>query len=374
MSAQPQHLPQLQALPPGLINLADHEAQARARLSDAAWAYIQGGAADEITLRANRSAWDQWQLLPRVLKDLSTPATPRTLLGRPLPNPLLLAPVAYQCLAHPDGELASVCAASAQGVGYVLSAQASQPMASIAQAVVQDPDRGPLWFQLYWQGSRAHTLALADQAQAAGFEALVLTVDAPVHGARDRERRSGFALPPGISAVNLSVRMPTDLPTLKSQAPTWDDVIWLRQQLSLPLILKGVLHPADARLAIQAGADALIVSNHGGRTLDTTPPTAQWLPKIREAVGPDVPLLVDGGIRRGTDVLKALALGAQAVLIGRPVMMGLSTGGAAGVAHVIRLLLDEFNIALTLCGCASPADVSADLLWPQPGSSPPHHV
>lgn len=374
MSAQPQHLPQLQALPPGLINLADHEAQARARLSDAAWSYIQGGAADEITLRANRSAWDQWQLLPRVLKDLSTPATPRTLLGRPLPNPLLLAPVAYQRLAHPDGELASVCAASAQGVGYVLSAQASQPMASVAQAVVQDPDRGPLWFQLYWQGGREHTLALAHQAQAVGFEALVLTVDAPVHGARDRERRSGFALPPGISAVNLSVRMPTDLPTLKSQAPTWDDIIWLRQQLSLPLILKGVLHPADARLAVQAGADALIVSNHGGRTLDTTPPTAQWLPKIREAVGPDVPLLVDGGIRRGTDVLKALALGAQAVLIGRPVMMGLSTGGAAGVAHVIRLLLDEFNIALTLCGCASPADVSADLLWPQPGSSPPHHV
>lgn len=360
--------PQLQALPRGLVNLADHEALARQQLSDAAWAYIQGGAADEITLRANRQAWDTLQLRPRVLRSLCPPPHTPTLLGRPLPQPLLLAPVAYQRLAHPDGELASACAASAQGAGYVLSAQASWPLSGIARAVAADTGRGPLWFQLYWQGSREATLALAQRAIEAGFEALVLTVDAPVHGARDRERRANFVLPAGIEAVNLSHPMPTDLALLKAQAPTWDDVAWLRQQVSLPLVLKGVLHPEDARLAQQVGADGLIVSNHGGRTLDTAVSTAQSLPAIRRAVGPDLPLLVDGGIRRGTDVLKALALGAHAVLIGRPVIMGLSSGGAAGVAHVIRLLLDEFEMALALCGFACAADVNADVLYPHSGA------
>jgi len=363
-------VPAIEALPAGLVNLPDHEAFARTRLDDQAWAYFSGGAADELTLRANRSAWNKLQLLPRVLQPLKGGHTRTELLGRTLAHPLLVAPVAYQRMAHADGEIAMAHAAASQGAGLVLSTQASVSLEAVAGAFGVYAECGPLWFQLYLQHDRGFTRELVKRAEEAGYEALVLTVDAPVNGARDRERRAGFKLPPGVSAVNLAQLAAPDRSTegslfesLRAHAPTWADVQWLQETTRLPVLLKGVLHPEDARQAAALQVAALIVSNHGGRTLDTTPATAAVLPRIAAAVKGDLPLLVDGGIRRGTDVLKAVALGARAVLVGRPCVYGLANAGAVGVAHVLRLLRDELEIAMALCGCASLDQVGPDLLF-----------
>jgi 4-hydroxymandelate oxidase len=359
----PMSVPAVGQIPPGIVTLEDHARHAQTVLDANAWAYFSGGAGDEITLRANRSAWDGLQLLPRVLQPLAGGHTRTTLLGRTLAHPILLAPVAYQRMAHPDGELASAYAAAALGAGMVLSTQSSIAMETIAAAAGTDCARGPFYFQLYLQHDRGFTRELVQRAERAGFEALVLTVDAPTSGARDRERRAGFRLPPGISAVHLA-GLPAQTTTLQAgqsalfdgllaQAPSWDDIAWLQAQTRLPILLKGVLHPDDARQAARLGAAGVIVSNHGGRTLDTSPATAQVLPRIVEAVDGSIPVLVDGGIRRGTDVLKAIALGASAVLVGRPCVYGLANAGAVGVAHVLRLLRDELEIAMALCGCAT---------------------
>ena len=368
MSAGP--VPAIETLSAGLLTLGDHEALARTRLDEQAWAYFSGGAADEVTLRANRSAWDGLRLWPRVLQPLAGGHTRIELLGRTLAHPLLVAPLAYQRMAHPDGEMAMAHAAASQGAGLVLSTQASMPLETVAQAFGTYDERGPLWFQLYLQHDRAFTRELVQRAEAAGYEALVLTVDAPVSGARDRERRAGFKLPAGVSAVNLAqLAAPAARPgaslfdSLPAHAPTWDDVQWLQENTRLPVLLKGVLHPQDARQAANLQVAALIVSNHGGRTLDTAPATADVLPRIAQALAGDLPLLVDGGIRRGTDVLKAIALGARAVLVGRPCVYGLANAGAVGVAHVLRLLRDELEIAMALCGCATLDQVSEDLFF-----------
>jgi 4-hydroxymandelate oxidase len=371
-TAQATHvpLPSVETLPTGLVTLNDHEAFARTRLDDQAWAYFSGGAADEGTLRANRSAWDSLRLLPRVLRPLAGGHTRVELLGRTLAHPLLVAPVAYQRMAHRDGEIATAHAAASQGAGLVLSTQASVSLETVARAFGAYAERGPLWFQLYLQHDRGFTRELIQRAENAGYEALVLTVDAPTSGARDRERRAGFKLPAGISAVNL-VQLPPPpthpgaslFDSLPGHAPTWADVQWLQETTRLPVLLKGVLHPQDARQAAALQVAALIVSNHGGRTLDTTPATAAVLPRIAQAVAGDLPLLVDGGIRRGTDVLKAIALGARAVLVGRPCVYGLANAGALGVAHVLRLLRDELEIAMALCGCASLDQASPELFF-----------
>ena len=366
--------PSLGQIPAGVVNLADHEAHARTRLDDNAWAYFSGGAADEITLRANRSAWDAITLQPRVLRALAGGHTRTHLLGRSLAHPILVAPVAFQRMAHADGELATALAASALGAGMVLSTQSSVDMETVTRAVLGDAERGPLWFQLYLQHDRGFTRELVQRAEHAGFEALVLTVDAPTHGARDRERRAGFRLPAGVSAVHLAgLPAPATAPLqagqselfdqLLSTAPTWADVAWLQSQTRLPILLKGILHPDDAREAVGMGLAGVIVSNHGGRTLDTAVATASVLPRIAEAVAGAVPVLVDGGIRRGTDVLKAVALGASAVLVGRPVVFALANAGAVGVAHVLRLLRDELEIAMALCGCASLAEIDPALIF-----------
>jgi 4-hydroxymandelate oxidase len=366
-------IPALQQLAADIATLDDHERHARERLDDNAWAYFAGGAADEITLRTNRSGWEALPLWPRVLRGLVGGHTRTPLLGRILAHPILLAPVAFQRMAHPDGELATAYAAAALGAGLVLSTQASLPLEIIAQAVLSDTERGPLWFQLYLQHDRGFTRDLVLRVEAAGYEALVLTVDAPSSGARDRERRAGFRLPADVSAVNLASMAPPPPVELRPgqsalfdgllhHAPTWDDIAWLQSITRLPVLLKGVLHPADARQAVAAGVAGVIVSNHGGRTLDTAPATASVLPRVVQAVGGALPVLVDGGIRRGTDVLKAMALGASAVLVGRPAVWGLANAGAAGVAHVLRLLRDELEIAMALTGCATLADASPALL------------
>ncbi|MBN9625605.1 alpha-hydroxy acid oxidase [Acidovorax sp.] len=372
-------IPARHTIPPGLVTLADHEQHARTQLDDNAWAYFSGGAADEISLRANRTAWDALPLWPRVLRPLAGGHTRVPLLGRTLAHPILLAPVAFQRMAHPDGELAMAYAAAALGAGVVLSTQASVSVESVAQAVLPDPGRGPLWFQLYLQPDRGFTQALVQRAEAAGYEALVLTVDAPTSGVRDRERRAGFRLPSGVGPVNLAgLQTPASPPLSPGQsalfdgllhhAPTWDDIAWLQSITRLPVLLKGVLHPADARQAVSVGAAGLIVSNHGGRTLDTAPATATALPRVVQAVGGAVPVLADGGIRRGTDVLKAMALGASAVLVGRPAVWGLANAGAAGVAHVLRLLRDELEVAMALTGCATLAEATPALLEGRDGA------
>lgn len=344
------------------------EAQARACLPEPVWAWLAGGAADEISLRGNRSAWEGLALWPSVLRPLRGAHTRSVLLGRELATPLLLAPAAYQRLLHPLGEAGSALAAATQGAGVVLSGMTSVPLEQVAHHVLAEPGRGPLWFQLYLSGDRGFDRALVDRARAAGFEALVLTVDAPVQGPREREWRAGFRIPAGIAAVHYDARpVPAVSPGalcggLVEHAPTWDDVAWLRDTAGLPLLLKGVLRADDARRAQALGAAGLIVSNHGGRTLDTVTPTAAALPRIADALGGTLPLLVDGGIRRGTDVLKALALGASAVLVGRSALFAYAAGGPQGLAQAMRRLRDELEIALALCGCARLEEVSRTLL------------
>ncbi|MFD1711829.1 alpha-hydroxy-acid oxidizing protein [Ottowia sp. GY511] len=351
--------------------LADLASAARARLDPGVAAFFDGGAGDERTLRANAEAWQDMTLWPRVLKPLTGGHTRTTLAGCELAHPILVAPVAFQRLAHDQGEWASALAAAAQGAGYVLPTLSSVPMERVAEAVLPEPARGPLWFQLYWQADRGVIRALLQRAEAAGYEAIVLTVDAPVQGMRDAERRTGFRLPAGISAVHLSdggrgteaahADAATFCAGVAASAPTWDDVLWLQAQTRLPVWLKGVLHPLDARQAQSLGVAGLIVSNHGGRTLDTAPATAQALARIAEAVGPALPLIVDGGIRRGTDVLKAVALGARAVMIGRPVVHALAVAGPVGVARLVRTLRDELEMAMALCGCRTLADATPAL-------------
>ena len=355
------------------VALPDYAAAAAERLEAQARAYFDGGAADELTLAANLRAWQQIGLQSRVLRPMAGAHTRVELLGRTLAHPVLLAPVAYQRLAHPEGELATAQAAAALQAGMVLSTQSSVPVEAVAHIIRRDPDSGPLWFQVYIQPDRDFTLALVRRAEAAGCEALVLTVDAPVSGARDRERRTGFQLPPGVRAVHLEGLRPPPAPALLpgqsalfdgllAAMPTWDDVAWLVGHTRLPVLLKGITHPEDARLAREAGAAGLVVSNHGGRTLDTLPATAELLPRI-VAAADGLPVLVDGGIRRGTDVLKALGLGASAVLVGRPQVHALAVAGAQGVAHMLRLLRDELEIAMALTGCRCLAE-AADALSP----------
>ncbi|ABM37863.1 alpha-hydroxy acid oxidase [Polaromonas naphthalenivorans] len=364
----------VEQIPAGVVTLADHEAHARSRLDDNAWAYFSGGAGDEITLRANCSAWSERLLHPRVLQPLAGGHTRIELLGRTLAHPVFLAPVAYQRMAHAGGEVASAYAASALGAGMVLSTQASMPLETVAQAIAGDPQRGPLWFQLYIQPDRGFTRELVQRAEQAGYEALVLTVDAPASGARDRERRANFHLPAHVSAVNLAGLAPPPQVALQPgqsalfdgllvNTPTWDDVAWLQSITRLPVLLKGILHPGDARQAAVLQVAGIIASNHGGRTLDTAPATASVLPRIVQAVAGELPVLVDGGIRRGTDILKAMALGASAVLVGRPYIHGLANAGALGVAHVLRLLRDELEIAMALCGCRTLAQATPEILF-----------
>lgn len=342
-------------IPAGAVSLADYERLASERLHPNAWAFLSGGAGDEITVRWNREAFDRLQLLPRVLRGAASADSRLEMFGRAFSHPILLAPVAYHRLAHPHGELGTAAAAAAQEAGLVLSTLSSETLEDVA--AVAGPRR---WLQLYLQPQRADTLDLVRRAEAAGYEALVLTVDAPINGVRDRERRAGFALPTGIAAANLAryAQLPSGgLEQLMALAPTWEDVEWIIGETKLPVVLKGILHSDDAELAVASGAAGIIVSNHGGRTLDTIPPTLDLLPSVVSQIEGRIPVLMDGGIRRGTDVLKAMALGASAVLVGRPIVYGLAAAGPLGVAHVLRLLRDEFAIAMALTGCATLADI-----------------
>jgi 4-hydroxymandelate oxidase len=363
----------VQAGAPSPVSLADYEHLAEQRLDANAWAYFSGGSADEITVGWNRQGFDRLAVVPRVLAGGPGGHTRLTLLGQRFQHPIFVAPVAYQKLAHADGEYATAAAAEAQDACMVLSTQASVTLEEAARA-----GASCRWFQLYPQPAREVTLSLVRRAEAAGYEVLVVTVDAPINGIRNREHRVGFSLPPGIAAENLKDIAQPDVAPLEpgasavfdrfmAAAPTWDDVVWLGSQTKLPIVVKGILSAGDAVRAVEAGAAAIIVSNHGGRTLDTLPATIDVLPALAAAVGGRVPLLLDGGIRRGTDVLKALALGASAVLVGRPIVYGLAVDGAFGVAHVLRVLRDELEIAMALSGCRTLADIGPQLVMRAPG-------
>lgn len=360
-------------IPDGVVAVADYVAHARRHLDDHAWHYLDGGAADEITLRRNRDAFERLALAPRVLADVAGGHTRLTLFGQPLAHPILLAPVAYQRLFHPDGESATLQAAMAMQAGMVVSTFSSVSLETLATCAGPAQGRTPLWFQLYIQPDRGFTRELVARAEAAGYQAIVITVDAPVSGIRNREQRSGFRLPPGIGAVNLAqLSVPAPAPLREGQstvfdglmahAPTWRDIANLRTCTRLPILLKGVLSVADAGIAVQAGIDGLIVSNHGGRTLDTLPSSLDMLPRIIEHTRNTVPVLLDGGIQRGSDVFKALALGASAVLAGRAWAYALAVAGPLGVAHVLRILRDELEVTMALTGCRTLTDIQPDKL------------
>lgn len=360
--------PPLDRIPATVAALADYEALARTRLPDGIWAYLAGGAGDEWTLRENEAAFARLGLFSRALRELAGGSTGMNLFGMDLAAPILLAPVAFHKLAHPDGEAATAVAAGALDTAMVVSTQASLSLEDIAAH-----GGGPLWFQLYIQPDRAFTADLVRRAEAAGYKALVVTVDAPVNGVRNREQRAGFALPPGIEAVNLRGMRPLAAGApdrllfgtpLADNVPGWRDFEWLRGLTRLPVLVKGIVHPDDARRAVAAGADGIIVSNHGGRALDGVPASIDLLPAIVEAVEGAIPVLMDGGVRRGTDVLRAIALGARAVLIGRPYIWGLAAAGAPGVAHVIRILRGELELAMALAGCRDIASIDRSILVP----------
>jgi isopentenyl diphosphate isomerase/L-lactate dehydrogenase-like FMN-dependent dehydrogenase len=338
------------------LNVWDYERLAAERLEPGAHGYYAGGAGDEVTLRDNVDAYGRWQLRPRVLVDVAACTTATTVLGHDVSMPLLVAPVAFQRVAHADGEVGMARAAHAVGTLMCLSTLATSTPAQVAETGVSR------WFQLYVFRDLGVTNDLVARARDAGFTALVLTVDTPVLGRRERDQRTGFAIPEEIAVASLGQggMTPAEAFGLMSESVSWHDVERLAAESGLPVLVKGVLTGEDALLACEHGAAGIVVSNHGGRQLDGVSATIDALPEVVEAVGGRVEVLVDGGIRRGGDVVKALALGARAVLAGRAPLWGLAAGGEAGARHVLELLRDEILLALKLVGCASPDDVSRD--------------
>ena len=346
---------------PQLLNTHDYERAAEELLDPAAFGYFAGGANDEWTLAENRAAFDRWVLRPRMLVDVSEVTTATTVLGTESSMPLLVAPTAFQRMAHPEGEVAMARGAAAAGTVMCLSTLATATIEDVAEA---SPD-GPRWFQLYWSSDRGVVSDMVDRAAANGYGALILTVDLPELGRRERDLRTGFEIPEAIPvpiflalAEKTGAVSPTDINWAVDRSLTWRDLEWLRSISKLPLLVKGILTAEDALLATEAGAEGVVVSNHGGRQLDGVAASLDALPEVVEAVGDRAVVLVDGGIRRGSDVVKAIALGAQAVLAGRPPLWGLAVAGADGVQQVLELLREEIELALSLCGCASPAAVT----------------
>lgn len=352
------------------INLYDFETIMRVKLPKMAYDYYATGAHDEITLRENHAAFDRIRLRYRVLRDVSQRDLSTTVMKEPISMPVLIAPTAFHRMAHPDGEIATAKAASKAGTIMILSTLATSSIEEVMEAAT-----GPVWFQLYVYKDRGATAGLVERAESAGCSALVLTVDAQIWGRRERNVRNCFRLPEGLSLKNLmpvgKEQLPRDVAgsglaayvtSLFDPALSWKDLDWLCSITKVPVLIKGVVHPDDARHAVDYGIAGVIVSNHGGRQLDTAPATIEALPGIVEAVEGGLEVLIDGGIRRGTDVVKALALGARAVGVGRPIIWGLAHDGENGVLRVLEILRYEIDSAMGLCGCASVEEISRDLI------------
>jgi 4-hydroxymandelate oxidase len=352
-----------------IVAVDEFEAAARSTLTNMAYEYLASGAADEITLRENRRAFDRIPLLPRHLVDVSRIDTTCHLFGRTHPFPILLAPTGYHKLFHPEGEMETIRGANASEATLVASVFSTIRFEQMSAAC----DRPP-WFQLYFNPDRAITKDLVQRVVSAGCGALCLTIDSPVNQVRDRERRAGFMLPDGMERANLSmlgsiIASASHRSTgrniytaVRSADATWKDLEWLRSLVPIPLLVKGVVHPADAAMALERGCDGLVVSNHGGRVLDSVPAAIDLLPPIVERVDGRAPVLLDGGIRRGTDIYKALAKGAAAVLIGRPYVYALAAAGARGVARVVNILRTELEMTMGLMGRPALAAIGSDSL------------
>jgi 4-hydroxymandelate oxidase len=353
-----------------LVNLFDYEAVARERLDRNAFDYYFHGANDEVTLRENRAAFERISLRYRVLAGLADRDLSTSVLGHDISMPVLAAPTAFHKLAHPDGEIAAVTALGNAGTAMILSTLSTVAMEDVVAAAT-----GPVFFQLYIYKDRGLTDELVARAEAAGCAGIALTVDAPVWGRREPDIRNRFSLPDGITIENAAPAGFGGFPenaggsglseyvaSLFDPSIGWDDLEWLAGRTSLPVLVKGVARGDDAVRSVEHGAAAVVVSNHGGRQLDTAPATIDVLPGVVEAVDGRVEILMDGGVRRGTDVVKALAMGARAVLLGRPILWGLAVDGAAGVTRVLDLLRTELDTAMALCGVSSVGDITGDLL------------
>ena len=344
-------------LPEPLVSVSDYEAAARRRLSLPAWEYYNGGSADEITLRRNRSALEAIQLKPRVLVDTSHIDTTCNLLGYKLDHPILLAPTSSHLLAHPDAEVASARGAGLAKSIFVASTNSNRSIEDICQDATT-----PVWFQLYVEDDRPTVRALVERAEAAGARALCITVDNPFPFARNREERL-VSIAPTLPFPMLGMQAGPGGRGRPKRRFNWEGLAWIQSFAKTPILLKGILNPDDAELAVQHGAAAIIVSNHGGRVLDTEPATIEVLPAVVDRVAGRVPVLFDSGIRRGTDVLKGMACGASAVLIGRPYLYGLTVSGPEGIAAVVNILRTEFEGAMGLTGCTRLADINRNVFW-----------
>jgi 4-hydroxymandelate oxidase len=359
-------------VPLAFTNLLELEDLARAKVPRPAFDYIAGGAEDEVSLHRNREAYGKWALRPRVLVDVSSCDTSTTVLGQPVSMPILVAPTAFHGLVHPDGELGTARGAAAAGTLMVVSAIATRTMEEIASSIA-----APRWFQLYVWKDREVTAELVKRATRSGYRAICLTVDTPLLGRREKDERNAFTLPPGIGIANVRPAGLDGMPDsqhgsafakyvkeMLDPAVTWRDLAWLRSLTSLPIVVKGIMTMEDAKLAVENGVNGIVVSNHGGRQLDSTPATLDVLPEIVEAVRGRVEVYMDGGIRRGTDVLKAIALGARAVLLGRSPLWGLALGGAEGVRAVLDHLRKEVELAMALSGRSSLGQIDRSLVQP----------
>lgn len=354
------------------INLAELEALAQTRVTQMAWDYYASGADDERCLQRNRDAFSEIALHYRVLVDVARRDLATAVLGHRIAMPVCVAPTAFHRLAHEDGELASVRGAGDAGTLFILSTLSNTRVEDVCAAA-----SGPVWFQLYVYKDRGATEALIRRVEAAGAKALVVTVDAPLLGRRERDVRNSFALPPHLGIENMYAEgfrpvraVPNDsglaayFVSLLDASMTWDALAWLRSVTKLPVLVKGIIRADDAVRAIEHGAAGIVVSNHGGRQLDASPATIEVLPRIADALAGRGEILVDGGVRRGADVIKALAFGARAVLVGRPILWGLAAHGREGVAAALGVLRRELDLAMALCGCARIADITRDLVQP----------
>jgi isopentenyl diphosphate isomerase/L-lactate dehydrogenase-like FMN-dependent dehydrogenase len=355
-----------------LINVGDFERVAAEKLEAGPLGYFNGGAGDEVTLGENVSAWRNWRLRPRMLVDVSEVRTSAQVLGAEVAMPVLVAPVAYQRLVDDEGEIAMARAAADAGTVMCLSTLATFRPSEVAARAAP----GRRWFQLYCFKDEGVTRWLMEEAIDSGFEAIVVTVDAPPGGRRERDLRTGFKVPEGLGVPSVEAALGDDQAvtiettfSLMDLALSWTDVEDLASECSVPVLVKGILTAEDATLAVEHGAAGIVVSNHGGRQLDCVPASADALPEVVDAVEGRASVLVDGGIRRGTDVAVALALGADAVLVGRPPLWGLATAGEAGARRVLALLHDELELALRLCGCTSPAELSRAHVQRAPAAS-----
>ncbi len=338
-------------IPNDLVSLKDYERYAKERMDLNSIAYVCSGAGDEVTYRKNEESFQEIYLKANTLEDLSGANTKIELFGQTYETPIFLAPVAYQKLVDNNGEIATVQASNAMNCCMCVSSFSSSTLEDISSV-----SSSPLWFQLYIQPEMSVNLELIKKAEKLGYKALVITIDAPISGIRNVEQRFGFSLPNDVSAVNInnpfqSNNQYENVFDIVKNLPTWKDIEFIKNSTNLPVILKGITSVSYAKKALEIGVDGIVVSNHGGRTLDTLAPSIKVLPKISKVINGKIPILFDGGIRRGTDIIKAIALGADAVMIGRPIMYGLATAGALGVAHTLKILKEELEIAMIFTGC-----------------------